>query len=640
MQTINLNIIPKGIPDVVNASQYDVGRVIQFALYDGATPYSIPLTATVQIAGKKGDNTIFCYDQADGVVSVSGNVVTITSTQQMTAFAGEVLAQLRVINSGATIATVNFKMLIQVRPDAEGDISGTEIPAIIALAEAEMYNAEAWAKGTKGGSPVSPSDPQYNDHAKYWAGKAQEYAVGAIHYKGSTVFASIPTSGMVNGDLWNVTDDFTTDSRFAEGSGKYCSAGTNIIWDEATSLWDIAGGLGGVTSWNNRRGDITPQANDYTAAQIKYGVSSNVDTELGNKANSSGITAAFNSTTAYAVGDYVIYEGSLYKCTTTHPAGDWNAAHFTETSVNSDFMAKGRDYVTAGLKSGTTLGAKATAEGDGVEASAAYAHAEGKNTKASSTYAHAEGYSTQATAGSAHAEGESSKATGHHSHAEGGSTTASHQDSHAEGTGTKTGTGSQHVGGKYNVGKSTTLFEIGNGTSNNARANAFEIDTSGNVKAAGSIADGSGNVLSAKLNASDPASKVAHKLSIGGSGDVYEFDGSQKVEIEIWDWPILVEATNWSATVDSDGYYTNTFTMMIGSYVLNIDANKPVFISPSGSTRNNRPTAAQATAYSLVEEVSFPDALGAVNTITVKAKTKPTVDFYIRLSAMGLWYAT
>lgn len=267
-QKINLNIIPRGIPDVVNASQYDVGRSIQFALYDGVNPYNVSQDATVQVAGKKGDNHIFCYDDTDDVVSWSGNVVTITSTRQMTAYAGEVLAQLRVIDSGVTLATVNFKMLIQERPDAEGDISDTEIPAIIALAEAQELDAEAWAKGTKNGAPVGSSEPQYNDNSKYWADKAQEYAVGALHYKGAITFSALPTTGMVNGDLYNVTDAFTTDSRFAEGSGVYCAAGTNIIWDATNSLWDIAGGIGGVTSFNSRHGAIVPTAGDYSAQQI------------------------------------------------------------------------------------------------------------------------------------------------------------------------------------------------------------------------------------------------------------------------------------------------------------------------------------------------------------------------------------
>jgi hypothetical protein len=37
----------------------------------------------------------------------------------------------------------------------------------------------------------------------------------------------------------------------------------------------------------------------------------------------------FSASTAYAVGDFTIYGGSLYKCTTTHSAGAWNAGHFT-----------------------------------------------------------------------------------------------------------------------------------------------------------------------------------------------------------------------------------------------------------------------------------------------------------------------
>lgn len=521
-QLVNLNIIPKGIPDVVNASQYDVGRVIQFALYDGANPYNVSQDATVQVAGKKGDNHIFCYDQTDGVVSWSGNVVTITSTQQMTAYAGEVLAQLRVIDNGDTLATVNFKMLIQVQPDAEGDISETEIPAIIALAEAEMYNAEAWAKGTKNGVPVSSSDIQYNDHSKYWAEKAQEYAVGAVHYKSVITFAQIPTSGMVNGDMYNISDDFTTDNRFAEGSGKYCSAGTNIIWDDATSLWDIAGGLGGVTSWNNRRGDITPQTNDYTAAQVKFSEGVSVADELGDKQPKTLATA--------------ITIGGVSQTTVEGALGALNTAKPDSSSLGS-----------AAVKNVPASGDAATTE-----------VVMGNDTRLTNARNAADVYSWAKAA-------------------------------------TK---------------PSYTASEVG-----------------------ALAADG-------KANTAGTADKVSHKLSIGGSGDVYYYDGSQKVEIEIWDWPILVEATNWSATVDSDGYYTNTFTMIIGSYVLNIDANKPVFISCSGSTRSNRPTAAQAAAYNLVNEFSFPEALGTVSTITVKAKTKPTVDFYIRLSAMGIWYAT
>ena len=47
---------------------------------------------------------------------------------------------------------------------------------------------------------------------------------------GSVAFASLPTPAKaVEGNVYNVTDAFTTDSRFIEGAGKEYPAGTNIV---------------------------------------------------------------------------------------------------------------------------------------------------------------------------------------------------------------------------------------------------------------------------------------------------------------------------------------------------------------------------------------------------------------------------
>lgn len=284
-QTVILNMIPKGIPDVVYVSQYDAGRELIFKLYEGVSIYTIPANVSVIIGGKKGDNHTFAYT---ATIAQDRHSVSVETTEQMTACAGENLCQLRISKSGLDIATVNFRMIVQERPDASGDPSETDIPALVELAQQQVYDAEAWAKGTKNGIDVIPSDPQYNDHAKYWAEVAEQWAeqfINGVVYKGSVLFANIPTTGMLNGWMYNITDAFTTDNRFKEGSGIYCEAGTNIIWNDAESLWDLAGGFGGVQSFNGRHGNILPQANDYDATQIKYGTNSNVNTELGNKAD-------------------------------------------------------------------------------------------------------------------------------------------------------------------------------------------------------------------------------------------------------------------------------------------------------------------------------------------------------------------
>lgn len=46
------------------------------------------------------------------------------------------------------------------------------------------------------------------------------------------------------------------------------------------------------------------------------------------------IADAFDSTTAYSVGDYVTYEHRLYRFTSAHSAGAWNSAEVTEVSLS------------------------------------------------------------------------------------------------------------------------------------------------------------------------------------------------------------------------------------------------------------------------------------------------------------------
>jgi len=73
-------------------------------------------------------------------------------------------------------------------------------------------------------------------------------------------------------------------------------------------------------------------------------------------------------------------------------------------------------------------------------------------------------------------------ASGAASHTEGHQTTASGEYSHAGGYHTIAGYQSQTVIGKYNDNKSNALFEVGNGTSENTRSNAFEVYQDGHAE--------------------------------------------------------------------------------------------------------------------------------------------------------------
>ena len=195
----------------------------------------------------------------------------------------------------------------------------------------------------------------------------------------------------------------------------------------------------------------------------------------------------------------------------TYPTASWRVKAFTfgirrqDATVGGFSYAEGRNVAAAGSDSHaegyatTARGMNSHAEGDNTTASSSSSHAEGSGTTASGARSHAEGYHTTASGAGSHAEGAGTTASGEGSHAEGVGAIASGQWSHAEGEATKASGNYSHVQGyyteaayenqtavgKYNDNDQNNVFEIGNGTADDARSNAFAVDWNGNVKAQG-----------------------------------------------------------------------------------------------------------------------------------------------------------
>ena len=123
----------------------------------------------------------------------------------------------------------------------------------------------------------------------------------------------------------------------------------------------------------------------------------------------------------------------------------------------------------------------AHAEGNKTTATGVGSHAEGFSSKATGDYSHAEGASNTATGVGSHAEGNISIASGVGSHAEGFNSKATGDYSHAEGYQTTAGYDNQTTMGMYNINKSDTLLEVGNGSTQTA-SNAFEVYRDGHAE--------------------------------------------------------------------------------------------------------------------------------------------------------------
>lgn len=203
VQEINLNLIPNSAPVIVYADQYDSGsgRLI-IHLYDDTAAYDPGTGAVVTIQGTKPDRKSFTYS-----ASISGNTVTADVTEQMTAAAGDVRTQVVVTES--TGRTGSFVFILRVQKSAlpeDADLSRSDLQLIeegieaaagvqeYALAaersataaagsaasagESEL-TAEAFAAGTRRGTPVPSTDPAYQNSAKYYKDQAAVSASSA-----------------------------------------------------------------------------------------------------------------------------------------------------------------------------------------------------------------------------------------------------------------------------------------------------------------------------------------------------------------------------------------------------------------------------------------------------------------------------
>lgn len=255
----------------------------------------------------------------------------------------------------------------------------------------------------------------------------------------------------------------------------------------------------------------TGNSDGYIRTGQEYGTPGQWATAEGSYTEATGPGSHAEGTLAKAQGSYSHAEGeetvasgkaSHAEGRSVTAAGDYSHAEGYRNTANKS-VAYGRgshiegiDTVAGTAETADNTDFAAHAEGNLTTASAIFSHAEGKSTTASGTAAHAEGFYTLASGYASHAEGYYTNTNNSYAHAEGNYTVASGANSHAGGYYTKTpGSGfAMTVIGRYNVGSTGmsnatssngTVFEIGNGTSESSRSNAFRVATNGTVYGAG-----------------------------------------------------------------------------------------------------------------------------------------------------------
>lgn len=163
------------------------------------------------------------------------------------------------------------------------------------------------------------------DNAKYYYEQAKsisEGLQGALLPMGTVTFAQLKNQTKVAGYMYNISDEFTTDSTFKEGSGHTYPAGTNV-YCTADNYWDcLAGtqvtGIKGNAESTYRKGNV-----NITPANIG----------LGNVENKSSATIRAELTkenVVSALGYEPPTEGKAYNKANATEDGLMSKEHYTK----------------------------------------------------------------------------------------------------------------------------------------------------------------------------------------------------------------------------------------------------------------------------------------------------------------------
>lgn len=166
--------------------------------------------------------------------------------------------------------------------DAQAQVTLAQQQVTLATTQAtnsanSAEDSEAWAVGQRSGIDVPSSDETYQNNSKYWQERANywyqqaqsiaESFSGALRPMGTVTFENLPPLAQADsGDMYNISNQFTTTSDFVEGAGIVVPLGSNV-YKTTDGKWDILAGspvtgVKGNSESSYRRGNVNITKSD------------------------------------------------------------------------------------------------------------------------------------------------------------------------------------------------------------------------------------------------------------------------------------------------------------------------------------------------------------------------------------------
>ena len=197
-------------------------------------------------------------------------------------------------------------------------------------------------------------------------GKELKAKKSGYTFRGNSTFANLPATltEAMDGYVYNVTDAFTTDSRFQDGIGKKYPAGTDVVVADLSTYAEVT----------PQEGDNPATEGWYELYDGKYIITEDTSVESGktyyaktavykfaigqgfidvdginNRINTvvADLADAFDSALPYTIGAIVTHDDGLFKFKAAHTANtDWDATEVDAVTVEELIASAEPDSLT------------------------------------------------------------------------------------------------------------------------------------------------------------------------------------------------------------------------------------------------------------------------------------------------------
>lgn len=359
-----LNLRPGVSIPTVSVSQRDVGVPLNFIIYDGTYPASFEsgTTATLQTTRPSGTGV-------SEACTISGNIVSISTTLSMTREGGELDAEIRFVKSGTNVGTANFTLYVE--PSAyQDDAIDADTTALQEIAQDIRADVAQSSQNAAIASQAAGDAQGYANTASTNADVAVAAATTAVAAKDTAVAAasSVSADASVASDAASMAQTASAQAVAAKTDAQSSASSATASATTATNAKNdaitaknaaetakdqaVTAKNDAVSAKNDAVGAKTAaetaasNAEDYSEDSEAYaiGTRGGVAVTSGDPAyhnnskywasqSGENLASDFFTSTAYAVGDYVRYNGSIYRFTSAHAAGAWNASHVTQVTA-------------------------------------------------------------------------------------------------------------------------------------------------------------------------------------------------------------------------------------------------------------------------------------------------------------------